>query len=971
MEVNKKNSNNPKVKKFSLSNHYNASQLRMDTWTRLKAAVGRLDEKHKIHADMSPLPQSVSAFLEMLEPIESYWVFPGKEVLAYLEELFERQEYQLLSNTVTYVVRMLVSDSYRNRVASLPLAELNRIGTSSQFSRVDEKKVSPSERHYLEVLFVDNLSPSDERELRKRMLEIGTPDDKFVYDIVVVPSFEDALIAIMLNYDIQSCVIRSSFPFKSKNSLEILQPYTSGIEDADFETDVDTDLGPALGQAIKNLRPELDLFLVIDSGVEDIATRVHQNFRRVFYRQEEHLELHLSIRRGILERYDTPFFSALKEYSQRPTGVFHAMPISRGNSIFKSHWIQDMGHFYGRNIFLAETSATTGGLDSLLQPTGPLKKAQEMAGKVFGAQHTFFVTNGTSTANKIVTQALLQPGDIVLVDRDYHKSHHYGLVLSGAYPVYLDSYPIAAYSMYGAVPLREIKRQLLELKRAGRLDEVKMLLLTNCTFDGLVYNVERVMEEVLAIKPDMIFLWDEAWFGFAAFTPTYRQRTAMHTAARLFDRYRSHEYRQRYLAFKKDFEKQNLDDDKVWLDNHLLPAPDLAKIRVYATQSTHKKLTSLRQGSMIHIYDEEFNRKVEDTFHEAYMTHTSTSPNYQILASLDIGRRQVEFEGFELVQKSIEMAMLLRAKIADHPLLQRYFRVLRIHDLIPKAYRPSGIEHYYDPKYRWTRMEEAWQTDEFVLDPTHITLYTGEAGIDGNTFKNQYLMDEFGIQVNKTSRNTVLFMTNIGTTRSAVAFLIGVLLKIAQQLEAEGLAFNPIEQEIHDQRVKSLTLDLPPLPDFSYFHPKFRPNPDTPEGDIRAAYFMAYNEDLCEFLKLDGTIQKALKTGRQAVSTAFIIPYPPGFPILVPGQVISQEILDFLKALDVKEIHGYRPELGLRVFTQAALSEFANAPKGQSANLPMHQGIAETEGAKSAEETGATLVPGDGDSKMRDVKRDV
>ncbi|MDX1524351.1 MAG: ornithine decarboxylase, partial [Anaerolineae bacterium] len=552
-------------------------------------------------------------------------------------------------------------------------------------------------------------------------------------------------------------------------------------------------------------------------------------------------------------------------------------------SIFTSHWIQEMGDFYGRNIFLAETSATTGGLDSLLQPTGPLKKAQEMAARAFGAQHTFFVTNGTSTGNKIVVQALIQPGDIVLVDRDCHKSHHYGMVLSGAYPVYLDSYPVEQYSMYGAVPLREIKHQLLKLKRAGRLDRVKMLLLTNCTFDGLIYNVERVMEEILAIKPDMIFLWDEAWFGFAAFAPIYRQRTAMNTARRLQERYHSESYRQEYAAFKEAFDKLDPDDDSTWLDQRLLPDPDQVRIRAYATQSTHKKLSSLRQGSMIHIYDEEFNRKVEETFHEAYMTHTSTSPNYQILASLDMARRQVEFEGFELVQKSVEMAMTLRAKITDHPRLRPYFEILSTHDIIPAEYRPSGIEHYYDPDGGWSRFEESWRDDEFVLDPTHITLYVGQAGIDGDTFKNRYLMDLFNIQINKTSRNTVLFMTNIGTTRSSAAYLIGVLLKIAQQLTQQQQAYNPIERQLHEAGVKSLTKELPPLPDFSYFHPKFRPHPDTAEGDMRAAYFMAYNEELCEFLKLDGSIQAAITSGREVVSASFVIPYPPGFPVLVPG----------------------------------------------------------------------------------------
>lgn len=905
-----------------LSRHYNASQLRIDTWDRLKSAANRLEERQNTTQNLTRLQQSIEQFFDILEPIESYWAFPGSQVLAELKSYFERQQYALLANGVANIVQLLVSEAYRSNLMPLQVSVEDRLSGASY--GLDETHHNPAEHHYFEVLFVDTLSAPEEKELRRRMLRNFDAHESFVYDIVVVPSFEDALMAVLFNHNIQSCVIPYQMAFKSKNGAELLERYIVQFEESELqELDV-PHLGIELGQLIKRLRPELDLFLTINSGVEEIAAQVYQDFRRVFYRQENYLELHLSIRQGIMERYQTPFFTALKEYSQRPTGVFHAMPISRGNSVFKSHWIRDMGDFYGRNILLAETSATTGGLDSLLQPTGPLKTAQEKAAQAFRAQHTFFVTNGTSTANKIVMQALVQPGDIVLIDRDCHKSHHYGLVLAGAYPVYLDSYPIEEYSMYGAVPLREIKEQLLELKRLGQLDRVKMLLLTNCTFDGLVYNVERVMEEVLALKPDMIFLWDEAWFAFAAFSPTYRQRTGMETAGRLQQRFQSENYRKEYATFQQTFAEQETsatDPHSLWLDTHLLPDPDQAKIRVYTTQSTHKKLTSLRQGSMIHVYDEEFQRKVEDSFHEAYMTHTSTSPNYQILASLDIARRQVQLEGYELVQKSVELAMTLRAKVAEHPLLCRYFDVLTPQDLLPERYRLSQIERYYDPESGWGRLEEAWRTDEFVLDPTHINLYVGKTGIDGDTFKNQYLMDQFGIQINKTSRNTVLFMTNIGTTRSSIAFLISVLLKIAKQLERMEKAYNAAEAELHKERVRSLTEDVPPLPDFSAFHPRFRPDSDSRAGDMRAAYFLAYNEELCEYLQLDGSIEEAMNTGRQIVSTSFVIPYPPGFPVLVPGQIVSREILAFLKALDVKEIHGYRPNLGLRVFREAVLGD--------------------------------------------------
>ena len=121
------------------------------------------------------------------------------------------------------------------------------------------------------------------------------------------------------------------------------------------------------------------------------------------------MELHLSILDGIADRFDTPYFDNLQKYAQRPIGTFHALPVARGKSIFKSNWISDMGRFYGINLFLAESSATTGGLDSLLEPTGNIKVAQDKAARAFGADHVFFVTNGTSTSNKMVEQALLGP----------------------------------------------------------------------------------------------------------------------------------------------------------------------------------------------------------------------------------------------------------------------------------------------------------------------------------------------------------------------------------------------------------------------------------------------------------------------------------------------------------------------------------------------------------------------------------
>ena len=194
-----------------------------------------------------------------------------------------------------------------------------------------------------------------------------------------MPSFEDALIAILFNHNIQAVVIRPGLALRSRNEISVLQRYLTLM---DIEEDIDEmrpeDYGPKLTRLIAKVRPELDSYLITDRSVEAIAGLDLGRCRRVFYNQEDFQELHLNILRGVLTRFKTPFFTALKDYSKQPTGVFHAMPISRGKSISRSHWIQDMGAFYGPNIFLAETSATS---RRARQPAGAGRPDQEGAGK--------------------------------------------------------------------------------------------------------------------------------------------------------------------------------------------------------------------------------------------------------------------------------------------------------------------------------------------------------------------------------------------------------------------------------------------------------------------------------------------------------------------------------------------------------------------------------------------------------------
>ena len=849
--------------------------------------------------------------------------------------MFAAGQHDKFARTVTRINRALTTDSYRS--GEFDVAGLDEQDMFPPDPRqLEQQPASTREQPYFEVLIVETMTEGQERALCKEVRSWRRPDDEFIYELVVVSSADEAVIAAQLNVNLQAVVVGRRFAARSTRDLSVFAPHVDTQVCDELADNESTDVrAQILASALAELRPELDLYLMTEIEVEDVAGRLGEHFRRIFHAREGFLELHLSILQGVAARYRTPFFSALKQYSHRPTGVFHALPISQGKSIINSHWIKDMIGFYGLDVFMAETSATCGGLDSLLEPTGPIRDAQELAAETYGARHTYFVTNGTSTANKIVTQSVVAPGDIVLLDRNCHQSHHYGMMLAGAHVIYLEAYPLPEYSMYGAVPLREIKSKLLALKRAGKLDRVKMMSLTNCTFDGIVYDVARVMEECLAIKPDLVFLWDEAWFGFARFHQVYRNRTAMAAAKKLRDRLQDQQYVRDYQT-RLAADADNPPTDEELLNRRLIPDPARARVRVYATQSTHKTLTALRQGSMIHVFDQDFDQKVAEAFHEAYMAHTSTSPNYQILASLDVGRRQVALEGVELVQRQVENAMQLRDAIDNHPLLANYMSCLRTSDLIPEEFRPAAIAQPLRSGLR--NMTTVWARDEFVLDPSRITLSIGRTGYDGDTFKREVLMDRYGVQINKTSRNTVLFMTNIGTTRSSVAFLVEVLVKIVRELDTQISEMGLDERGRFEQRVHHLTARSASLPDFSGFHAAFRDHTPgdepTPEGDVRTAFYLSYNDTFCEYLT-DDQIDEKLDAGLDVVSATFVTPYPPGFPVLVPGQVFSRQILSFIRSLDTPEIHGYKPDYGYRVYTDKAIEIAAGAEPPSSARSLM------------------------------------
>ncbi|MDD4867972.1 MAG: amino acid decarboxylase [Mycobacterium sp.] len=882
----------------------NPSYTRLDTWNLLDDACRHLAEVDLGKLDIDHDLARVRRLMDRLAAYERYWLYPGAGNLATFRAHLESLSTVRLAEEVSLAVRLL--SEYGDRA-----------GLFDTSSSLAEQELVAQAKHqqFYTVLLADDAPVTAPDNLAECLRALRGPADDVQFELLVVGSIEDAITAVALNGEIQAAIIRDDVPLRSRDRVPLMRTLLG--TDGDETPAGETHDWVECAESIRELRPTIDLYLLTDESIAAETEDEPDLYDRTFYRLNDVTDLHSTVLAGLRNRFATPFFDALRAYASAPVGQFHALPVARGASIFNSKSLQDMGEFYGRNIFMAETSSTSGGLDSLLDPHGNIKKAMDKAAVTWNANQTYFVTNGTSTANKIVVQALTRPGDIVLIDRNCHKSHHYGLVLAGAYPLYLDAYPLTQYAIYGAVSLHTIKKTLLGLEAAGQLHRVRMLLLTNCTFDGVVYNPRRVMEEVLAIKPDICFLWDEAWYAFATAVPWARQRTAMVSADRLEQMLASPEYAADYREWSASMEGV---DRSEWLTRRLLPDPTRARVRVYATHSTHKSLSALRQASMIHVRDQDFQARARDAFTEAFLTHTSTSPNQQLLASLDLARRQVDIEGFELVRHVYNMALVFRHRVRKDPLISKWFRILDESDLVPDEFRSSLVSSYRQVRQgALAEWNEAWRSDQFVLDPTRVTLFVGKTGMNGYDFREKILMDRFGLQINKTSINSVLLIFTIGVTWSSVHYLLDVLRRVAGDFERGQRGAGKEDRALQQRRVEEITEDLPHLPDFSEFDIAFRPVEAGSFGDMRSAFYAGYEETDREHVQI-GMAGRRLAEGKPLVSTAFVVPYPPGFPVLVPGQVISKEIVYFLAQLDVKEIHGYNPELGLSVFTETALA---------------------------------------------------
>ena len=639
--------------------------------------------------------------------------------------------------------------------------------------------------------------------------------------------------------------------------------------------------GPELDPAIVNLRTfireirfknaEIPIYLYGETRTSqhipnDILRELH-GFIHMFEDTPEFVARHI-IRetKSYLDSLAPPFFRALVDYAQDGSYSWHCPGHSGGVAFLKSPVGQMFHQFFGENMLRADVCNAVDELGQLLDHTGPVAAAERNAARIFNADHCFFVTNGTSTSNKMVWHANVAPGDIVVVDRNCHVSVLHAITMTGAIPVFLP--PTRNHlGIIGPIPLDEFRPESIARRidanpfaREAKNKKPRILTITQSTYDGIAYNVE-MLKATLGDSIETLH-FDEAWLPHAAFHDFYRD---MHAIGR--DRPRS---------------KDSL---------------------IFATHSTHKLLAGISQASQIIVQNSETRKLDLPIFNEAYLMHTSTSPQYAIIASCDVSAAMMEPPGgTALVEESLVEALDFRRamrKVDDEWGRDWWFKVWG-----PDRLSSEGIR-----RDDWVlRANEKWHgfgglAPGFnILDPIKATIITPGLDVSGRFAKSgipasivtKYLA-EHGVIVEKTGLYSFFIMFTIGITKGRWNTLLTALQQFkddydknqplwrilpefcAQQPRYERVGLRDLCQQIHDMYKANDVARVTTEMYLSDMQPAMKPS------DAFAC--MAHREiDRVEIDDLEGRVTAVLLT-----------PYPPGIPLLIPGERFNRTIVEYLK----------------------------------------------------------------------------
>ncbi|MGZ8261792.1 MAG: Orn/Lys/Arg family decarboxylase [Methylotenera sp.] len=571
--------------------------------------------------------------------------------------------------------------------------------------------------------------------------------------------------------------------------------------------------------------------------------------------------------RTYLDSLPPPFFRALVHYAADGSYSWHCPGHSGGVAFLKSPVGQMFHQFFGENMLRADVCNAVDELGQLLDHTGPVAASERNAARIFNCDHLYFVTNGTSTSNKIVWNSTVAPGDVVVVDRNCHKSVLHAIIMTGAIPVFL--MPTRNhFGIIGPIPKSEFAWENIQKKidrnpfATDKNVKPRVLTITQSTYDGVLYNVEEI-KEMLDGKIDTLH-FDEAWLPHATF----------------------HDFYGDYHAIGAD-------------------RPRCKESMIFSTQSTHKLLAGLSQASQILVQDAENNNLDRDVFNEAYLMHTSTSPQYSIIASCDVAAAMMEAPGgTALVEESLMEALDFRRamrKVDEEWGTDWWFKVWGPDDL-----SEEGLEE----RDAWMlKANEAWHgfgnlAENFnMLDPIKATIITPGLDIKGD-FSDKFgipaaivtkYLAEHGVIVEKTGLYSFFIMFTIGITKGRWNTMVAALQQFKDDYDKNQPLWKVLPEFVQKQpRYEKIGLrDL-----CEQIHAVYKAN------DVARLTTEMYLSDMVPAMKPTDAFAKMAHRqidrvpiddleGR--ITAVLLTPYPPGIPLLIPGEQFNKIIVNYLK----------------------------------------------------------------------------
>lgn len=588
--------------------------------------------------------------------------------------------------------------------------------------------------------------------------------------------------------------------------------------------------------------------------------------------------------RRYLDTVLPPFFGALANFAGEHEYSWHTPGHTGGTAFMKTAVGRAFLAFYGEQLLRSDLSVSVGELGSLNDHSGPIAEAERYAARVFGADHTFFSIGGSSASNEIILHSAVADGDVVLVDRNCHKSLNYALNMSGAIPVYLRPRRNAR-GVIGPVPASELEPESLRQKLAesplvkDASRRPVLAVLTNSTYDGLCYDVEHTTR-VLSRSVDRIH-YDEAWYAYARFNPIYEGRYGMHRGARSAD-----------------------------------------DATVTVTHSTHKLLAALSQASMIHIRSGRV--PVEPAlFNEAFMMHTSTSPQYSIIASTDVSAKMMADAGPVLTDECIREAIDFRRAMLR---LGRELRARKSGDWWFEAWQAdeAGGSSFLDAAPDLlASSSDAWLLEPgqdwhgfgdlgaryCMLDPIKVTTLTPGVGRDGRLEARGIpaaIVTKFlgtrGIVVEKTEPYSILTLFSVGITKGKWGSLVAAFMQFKELYDRNAPLAEALPGLVADHPARYRSLGLRELAD--EMHAAIRKHRileslDGAFGNLPEPV-LTPRETFGRLVH--GEVEQvpaAQLMGR--ILAVQVVPYPPGIPLLMPGERFgpaTRAVGDFLLGLE-------------------------------------------------------------------------